>query len=104
MTSIPSVSSLRSDEVRSDISSILGPDKEHVLSERMHHIVTNFRNRAFTVRQRLEEAPSPEDESVFSEEEDVFASELVVPAKSAAPDTSQPPLENAKGLIEKLIE
>lgn len=92
------VSSLRSEDAMtgSDISSILGPDKEHVLSEKMHHIVSNFRNRAFSVRQRLEEAPSPEDESVLSEED-----EQSLPVNKTIKMNQE---ADHKGLLEKLTE
>ena len=44
---------------------MLAPDKEILLSEKMHHIVSNFRNRASNVRQRLEETPSPQGNVKF---------------------------------------
>lgn len=101
--SLTTVSSVRSEDAvtnggGSDISSILGPDKEHVLSEKMHHIVTNFRNRAFSVRQRLEEAPSPEDESVLSEEDEEFLAAAQTSKKIRANH------QQDKGLLEKLTE
>jgi hypothetical protein len=78
-SSIHSVaSSAKSEGYRSDISSILGPDKEQVLSDRMRRIVTRFRRRAFAVRQRLEKPPSPDDGSLS--EEAVEQEDVVVDA------------------------
>ena len=43
----------------SEASTIFGPEKEQVLSEKMRIIVQGFRNRAKKVRQRIEQPPTP---------------------------------------------
>ena len=43
----------------SEVSTIFGPEKEQVLSEKMRIIVQGFRNRAKKVRQRIEQPPTP---------------------------------------------
>ena len=75
----------------------------------MHSIVTNFRNRASNVRQRLEETPSPQDDSVLSEELAVFNNELHLDLdmnkkNSATAADSSADCNDNRGLIEKLIE
>jgi hypothetical protein len=52
-------SSLSSRSVVSEASTIFGPEKEHVLGERMRVIVDAFRTRARRVKQRLEQPPTP---------------------------------------------
>ena len=52
----------------SEASTIFGPEKEQVLSEKMRIIVESFRSRAKTVRHRLEQPPTPTGDS--SEDED----------------------------------
>ena len=49
----------------SEISSIIGPEKEQVLGERMRNIVTQFRSRADKLKRRLQHPPTP-DESVVT--------------------------------------
>ena len=72
--------------------------------------MTNFRNRASTVRKRLEETPSPQDDSVLSEELAVFNNELHLDGdmnkkiSAAAVDLSAADCNDNRGLIEKLIE
>ena len=43
----------------SDVSTIFGPEKEQVLSEKMRIIVQGFRTRARKVRKRIEQPPTP---------------------------------------------
>lgn len=43
----------------SETSTIFGPEKEQVLSEKMRIIVEGFRARARKVRQRIEQPPTP---------------------------------------------
>ena len=43
----------------SEASTIFGPEKEQVLSEKMRTIVESFRSRARTVKQRIEQPPTP---------------------------------------------
>ena len=43
----------------SEASTIFGPEKEQVLSEKMRTIVEGFRSRAKTVKQRIEQPPTP---------------------------------------------
>ena len=45
----------------SEASTIFGPEKEQVLSEKMRTIVESFRSRARTVKQRIEQPPTPTD-------------------------------------------
>jgi hypothetical protein len=54
-------------------SSIFDPDREEVLSEKMHGIVQQFRNRVKRVKERMENPPTPdesEDEDKEDDEED----------------------------------
>ena len=101
--------SRRNSEIRSEISSILGPEKELVLTEKMHHIVSNFRNRAVSVRQKLEQAASPEIEDDLDdddEDNDTIleghpGSQSLNESRLAVMDDT--PTDN-KGLLEKLME
>ena len=43
----------------SEASTLFGPEKEQVLSEKMRIIVEGFRARARKVRQRIEQPPTP---------------------------------------------
>jgi hypothetical protein len=52
-------SSMSSRSMVSEASTIFGPEKEHVLGERMRVIVDAFRTRARRVKQRLEQPPTP---------------------------------------------
>ena len=53
-----SLASAPASEARSDVSSVLAADKEQVLTNKMRHIVTHFRKRAFNVRKQIEEPNS----------------------------------------------
>ena len=44
-----------------DSTSIMGAEREQVLGERMRSIVSSFRSRATSVRNRLEKPPSPDE-------------------------------------------
>ena len=44
-----------------DSVSVVGAEREQVLGERMRSIVSHFRTRATSVRNRLEQPPSPEE-------------------------------------------
>ena len=44
-----------------DSVSIVGAEREQVLGERMRSIVSHFRTRATSVRNRLEQPPSPDE-------------------------------------------
>ena len=54
-------SSVSSRSMISEASTIFGPEKEQVLSEKMRTIVESFRSRARTVKQRIEQPPTPTD-------------------------------------------
>jgi hypothetical protein len=58
---------MSSRSIVSEASTILGPEKEHALGERMRSIVDAFRTRAQRVKRRLEQPPTPSAD--FSEEE-----------------------------------
>ena len=55
-----------------DSVSILGAEREQVLGERMRSIVSHFRTRATSVRHRLEQPPSP-DENILRFERIFFS-------------------------------
>ena len=85
----------------------MGPEKELVLTEKMHHIVSNFRNRAVSVRQKLEQAASPEIEDDL-DDDDEDEDTIVDPGSQSLNDSRLPvsaetPTDN-KGLLEKLME
>lgn len=61
-------SSMSSRSVASEASTIFGPEKEHALGERMRVIVDAFRTRAWRVKKRLEQPPTPSAD--FTEEEE----------------------------------
>ena len=44
-----------------DSVSIMGAEREQVLGERMRSIVTSFRTRVTSVKNRLEQPPSPDE-------------------------------------------
>ena len=44
-----------------DSASIMGAEREQVLGERMRSIVTSFRTRVTSVKNRLEQPPSPDE-------------------------------------------
>ena len=44
-----------------DSISIMGAEREQVLGERMRSIVTSFRTRVTSVKNRLEQPPSPDE-------------------------------------------
>ena len=94
-----------SSDIRSEISSILGPEKELVLTEKMHHIVSNFRNRAMSVRQKLEQAASPEIEDELEDDfdDEITMKDTIEQRDSRQPENIETPGDN-KGLIEKLME
>lgn len=48
--------------VVSEASTIFGPEKEQVLTEKMRIIVDAFRNRAAKVKDRLEQPPTPTED------------------------------------------
>ena len=102
-----SVSQTSTTELRSEISSILGPEKELVLTEKMHNIVSNFRNRAFSVRQKLEESASPEMiediEDTDDTDEDDKDDQTIVNQIFEGEKNEETP-SDSKGLIEKLME
>ena len=102
-----SVSQTSTTEIRSEISSILGPEKELVLTEKMHNIVSNFRNRAFSVRQKLEQSASPEMiediEDTDDTDEDDKDDETIVNQISEG-EKNEETQSDSKGLIEKLME
>ncbi len=52
----------------STTSTIFGPEKEQVLSEKMRIIVEAFRSRARKERERLEQPPTPKEETEGGEE------------------------------------
>ena len=95
-----------STDLRSEISSILGPEKELVLTEKMHHIVSNFRNRATSVRQKLEQTVSLEIEDTEddTDDEDYHGFTAGGAEKSVVEDDNQEAQSDSKGLIEKLME
>ena len=66
--------------------------------------MSHFRNRASTVRQRLEETPSPQEDSVLSEELAVFNTELEIGLNKISTGESSADCHDSKGLIEKLLE
>ena len=90
----------------SDLTSVLGPDKEHDLSEKMHHIVRNFRLRASSVRERLEQPLSTEDDSSVSEGDhgELTNEKVQRPSEAKAANLEDLGNNDNKGLIEKLIE
>ena len=102
-----SVSQTSTTELRSEISSILGPEKELVLTEKMHNIVSNFRHRAFSVRQKLEESASPEMiediEDTDDTDEDDKDDQTIVNQIFEGEKNEETP-SDSKGLIEKLME
>ena len=55
-------SSYSTHSIMSEASTIFGPEKEQVLTERMRIIVDSFQNRARRVKQRLEQPPTPTDD------------------------------------------
>ena len=59
---------MSSRSVISEASTIFGPEKEHMLGERMRVIVDAFRSRAWRVKRRLEQQP-PTPSADYSEEE-----------------------------------
>lgn len=63
-------SSYSTQSIMSEASTIFGPEKEQVLTERMRLIVDSFQSRARRVKQRLEQPPTPTDDG--SENEDVL--------------------------------
>ena len=63
-----SLRSLSTRSIVSEVSTIFGPEKEQVLTEKMRVIVAAFRNRAKKVKHRLEQPPTPTD--VTSDEEE----------------------------------
>ena len=111
-------------------SSTLAADKEQVLTNRMRHIVTHFRKRAFNVRKKIEEPNSLDASSDDEDENQLFSREIknpvvvvdenVVDASAAAqaddnnrggkvnkrfrPNSSFHHTASDKGLMEKLKE
>ena len=110
-------------------SSTLAADKEQVLTNRMRHIVTHFRKRAFNVRKKIEEPNSLDASSDDEDENQLFSREIknpvvvdenVVDASAAAqaddnnrggkvnkrfrPNSSFHHKASDKGLMEKLKE
>ena len=55
----------------SDVSSIMGPEREQILGEKMRAIVDRFRSRATRVRKRLEEPPSPDEDDILSDDREL---------------------------------
>ena len=60
-------------------SSTLAADKEQVLTNRMRHIVTHFRKRAFNVRKKIEEPNSLDASSDDEDENQLFSREIKNP-------------------------
>ncbi|XP_059083326.1 uncharacterized protein LOC131880663 [Tigriopus californicus] len=54
--------------MRSDLSSILAPDREQALGEKIRGIVSKFRRRATLVKKRLEFPPTPDHSSEDDED------------------------------------
>ena len=73
----------------------------------MHNIVSNFRNRAFSVRQKLEESASPEMiediEDTDDTDEDDKDDQTIVNQIFEGEKNEETP-SDSKGLIEKLME
>ena len=65
-----SLRSLSTRSIVSDVSTIFGPEKEQVLTERMRVIVAAFRNRAKKVKHRLEQPPTPTEVTSDEDEDD----------------------------------
>ena len=53
----------KKDDMISEMDSIsmIGAEREQVLGERMRSIVTSFRSRVTSVKNRLEQPPSPDE-------------------------------------------
>ena len=108
-------------------SSTLAADKEQALTNRMRHIVTHFRKRAFNVRKKIEEPNSLDASSDDEDENQLFSREIKNPIvvdenvvdvaaqaddnnrggkvnKRFRPNSSFHHIASDKGLMEKLKE
>ena len=70
-------SSISSRSIMSEASTIFGPEKEQVLSEKMRIIVESFRSRAKKVRHRLEQPPTP-TEDISGDEDPTVRPKLIL--------------------------
>ena len=70
-------SSISSRSMISETSTIFGPEKEQVLSEKMRIIVESFRSRAKKVRHRLEQPPTP-TEDISGDEDPTIRPKLIL--------------------------
>ena len=70
-------SSISSRSIISETSSIFGPEREQVLSEKMRIIVDSFRSRAKKVRHRLEQPPTPTEE-ISGDEDPTIRPKLIL--------------------------
>ena len=70
-------SSISSRSMLSETSTIFGPEREQVLSEKMRIIVDSFRSRAKKVRHRLEQPPTP-TEDISGDEDATIRPKLIL--------------------------